>query len=191
MDLEFISYGNGRNIPLEDMTLKQKCVAWAKTDQESYKHMYCISFDQDTPASTMLCLPCFWPHLIVFCIGPWSLYYARNAANQAKDTMWVITDEALVIITPKERTNIPWTSIMELKESTTDNTFLSVCGKKGSTDVKMITVTLKTLLSVNTRKSVPVTHKLVGVNDNADFYNKLTNAYNASGGAQMVHVQVP
>ena len=96
--------------------------------------------------------------------------------------MWVITNDALICVTPTERTNIPWSDIIGFKESATEAMCLSACGKRGATQVKMITATLTKLNYRSKGGATNVETAIVGVNCESDFLNKLTAAHAAAIG---------
>jgi hypothetical protein len=93
---------NGGSLPSKvSSKLRQPAIYWAQTPPElsngSCSPLFWDKFCNETIAG-QVCpfLPCFWPHLIVFCLGPCSCCQAAWAAKAAKNRYWIITENELV-----------------------------------------------------------------------------------------------
>ena len=61
----------------------------------------CYTLWTATPLGMLLPFPCFWPHLIIFCLGPASCCCALQSAAAVSNT-WVLVNETEVVVTQAE-----------------------------------------------------------------------------------------
>jgi hypothetical protein len=99
-------YGDGSSLPKEvRQHLRSEPLFWAKTpsnlSEGSYSPLCCDELCHATLLGAFCPSgPCFWPHLIIFCLGPISCCGARANADHKKNIHWVITQSELIRASP-------------------------------------------------------------------------------------------
>jgi hypothetical protein len=91
-----IYHGVGSTLPIDNANIPGVPIYWAKTPSEYSDKLCCYSLCTETFFGQLKWYPFFWPHLILFCLGPASCVSALTSAEENKDRYWIITDSDLV-----------------------------------------------------------------------------------------------
>jgi len=100
-----MNHGSGRTLPdyiRGAARLRAEPLYWAKTPDEltttgpCCSPLFCNMLCTHTILGQIKFLPCFWPHMIIFCLGPASCCCAMSMASSAKEAHWIITANELV-----------------------------------------------------------------------------------------------
>lgn len=116
-----MNFGIGSTLPSnvrEAAKLRGEALYWAKTP-DTLVAGPCSPLFWDAccefTLTGIVCpfMPCFWPHLIIFCIGAASCCKAKGVEDKMKGNHWIITADELVRVNPNcaaDRKAIPWNS---------------------------------------------------------------------------------
>ncbi|GAB5372684.1 hypothetical protein AAMO2058_001685800 [Amorphochlora amoebiformis] len=112
-----LSFGDGSSLPNHFRSIAQprNPVIWWVTSHSGSCQLCCYSLCQDTICGGVAIMPCFWPHLVVFCLGPVSMIQACTKASSYKKRGWILTDRELIEVDGKNVREMRLTQITAIE----------------------------------------------------------------------------